>query len=192
MNVKIICVIFITWFYWSLSFIKRLNTYLHIIWCHPTWYIFIFRPTYRYIFEIFSVTRINPILILWWHWQPIDTAGGVFTTHAEAHSHTFPLCGIEPVFTATPSILPWLLCTSWRPHGARWLVHWWEIVHCDGRSLKGLIFVSTIHLCWGVSEHDAELLLTSALLQKGLLTLLPKTRHCDKQRKQRKGNMLQD
>lgn len=109
------------------------------------------------------MTRINPILILWWHWLPL-TPQVVYLSHmhTHVHTHTFPLCGIEPVFTATPSILPWLLCTSWKPHGARWLVHWGEIVHRDGRSLKGLIFVSTIHLCWGLSGQDAELL-TSAL-----------------------------
>lgn len=99
----------------------------------------------------------------------VCTAGGVFSPQTHTYNTRVLFSppffhGIEPVFTATPSMLPWLLSFTEATWGlmvsapARG-----EIVRCAGRSLKGLIR--------GLSEDES-----TVTLEEKTYVLLPEVK----------------
>lgn len=111
----------------------------HLI--HPTW----------------NEVKTCFLLFLWTssYWDESAGSAGrcIFTTNT--YIHTFLHCahGTEPVFTATSSILPWLLCTSGSPHGAWWLVRW-----CSGAQ-------TDCPTCWKVTKRFDLCINNSSLLR---------------------------
>lgn len=105
----------------------------------------------------------------------VDTAGGVFSP--QSHTYTlflfffFSFCSwnwtgvYRHLHNFTSVITLYLTEATWGLMVSALVLG--EIVQRAARSLKGLIFVPTAHLCRGVSEQDAEPLLASWLQRKG-------------------------
>lgn len=102
------------------------------------------------------------------YWNQLTLQATCFH-HKQIHTHSLPLCpwNWTRVYCHLPNftLIMYFMEPTWGLMVSALALR--KIAGHAGRSLKSLIFVSTIHLCWGVSQQDAELLLASGLLQKG-------------------------